>query len=225
MKILLPAWIALASSLSAAGLKFEENSIEVNAPIDSESVSRDFSFTNDGDDTVVIREADAGCSCLAVQVAGGKLSYAPGESGKLRAKFDLGSFQGAVDKQINIWLDGDPDEKPSNTLTMSVHIPEIIRLSPRTLKWEMGSKPVMKVLEIEMDYEKPIKVESVTSSNADFEAELITVEEGKKYKVEVTPKRTDVPGLSILRVETDLSISKHKIQQSFAAISPKIDKE
>jgi len=173
----------------------------------------------------VIREADAGCSCLAVQVAGGKLSYAPGEAGTLRAKFELGSFQGTVDKPINIWLQGDPDEKPSNTVTMRVHIPQIISLEPRTLKWETGSEPVMQVLEIGMDYEKPIHVKSVASSNPDFEVKLVTVEEGKKYQVEVTPKKTNTPGLSIIRIETDLEIKKHSIQQSFAAISPKIDKK
>lgn len=225
MKLFLSAWIALATTLAAAGLKFEESLIEVPAPIDAETVTRDFKFTNTGDTTLVIREADAGCSCLDVQVAGGKLSYAPGEIGTLRAKFELGSFQGTVDKPINIWLQGDPDEKPSNTVTMRVHIPQIISLEPRTLKWETDSEPVMQVLEIGMDYEKPVHVKSVASSNPDFEVKLITVEEGKKYHVEVTPKKTNTPGLSIIRIETDLEIKKHSIQQSFAAISPRIDKK
>lgn len=225
MKLFLSAWIALATTLAASGLKFDESLIEVHAPIDSETVTRDFKFTNAGETTLVIREADAGCSCLAVQVAGGKLSYAPGETGTLRAKFDLGSFQGSVDKQINIWLQGDPDEKPSNTVTMRVHIPLIISLEPRTLKWETDSEPVMQVLEIGMDYEKPIHVKSVVSSNPDFEVKLVTVEEGKKYQVEVTPTRTNTPGLSIIRIETDLEIKKHSIQQSFAAISAKVDRK
>ncbi len=220
MKIFLSAWIALATSLAAAGLKFDESLIEVDAPIDSKTVTKDFKFTNTSDADVVIREADAGCSCLAVKVAGGKLAYAPGESGTLRATFELGSFQGTVDKPINIWLKTDPDEKPSHTVTLRVHIPEMIKLSPRTLKWDMNSEPAMQVMEIEMDYEKPIHVESVTSSNPDFEAKLVTVEEGKKYKVEVTPKRTDVPSLAVLRIETDMDVQKYRIQQFFAAISP-----
>jgi len=220
MKLFLSAWIALATSLAAAGLKFDETLIEVDAPIESKTVTRDFKFTNTSDADVVIREADAGCSCLAVKVSGGKLAYAPGESGTLRATFELGSFQGTVDKPINIWLKTDPDEKPSNTVTLRVHIPEIIKLSPRTLKWEVKSEPVMQVMEIEMDYEKPIHVESVASSNPDFEVKLVAVEDGKKYQVEVTPKRTDVPSLAVLRIETDLDIQKHRIQQFFAAISP-----
>ncbi len=151
MKFLLTAWLAIATSLAAAPLKFDKTLIEVHAPIDSETVTEDFKFTNTGDTAVVIREADAGCSCLSVLVSGGKLAYAPGESGTLRANFSLGSFQGEVDKQINIWLEGDPDEKPSNTVTMRVHIPQIIKITPRTIKWKMGSDPVMQIVEIEKD--------------------------------------------------------------------------
>ena len=220
MKFFLSAFLALATSLSAAGLKFEKELIEVEAPIDDKSITRDFKFTNDTSETLTIREADAGCSCVAVKVAGAKLAYAPGESGTLRATFELGSFQGTVDKPIHIWLKTDPDEKPSNTVTLRVHIPEVIKLSPKALKWEMDSKPVMQILEVEMDYEKPVHVKSVETSNADFETKLVTVEEGKKYHVEITPKRTDVPSLSVIRIETDLPIEKHRIQQSFAGINP-----
>ena len=224
MKFLFTVWVALVTSLAAAPLTFEKPLIEVHAELDSKIVTEDFKFTNSGDSTIVIREADAGCSCLFVQVSGGKLSYAPGESGTLRAKFEVGSFQGAVDKQINIWLKGDPDEKPSNTVTLRVHIPQIIKITPRTIKWKVGSEPVMQVVEIDMDYEKAIHVTSVSSSNSDFETKLVTVEDGKKYQVEVTPKATGTPGLSILRIETDLEIKKHRIQQSFAAVSPNLDK-
>ncbi len=217
--------MAFVTSLAAAPLKFEKPLIEVHAGLDTKILTEDFKFTNSGDSTIVIREADAGCSCLSVQVSDGKLSYAPGESGTLRAKFEVGSFQGAVDKEINIWLKGDPDEKPSNSVTLRVHIPQIIKITPRTIKWKVGSEPVMQVVEIDMDYDKPIQVTSVSSSNSNFAAKLVTVEDGKKYQVEVTPKTTDTPGLSILRMETDLEIKKHRIQQSFAAVSPNIDKE
>lgn len=220
MKRLFSACIALVTSLSAAGLEFDEILIEADAPIDSKTVMRDFTFTNTSDQDVVIREADAGCSCLAVKVAGGKLAYSPGESGTLRATFEMGSFQGSVDKPIFIWLQNDRDEKPSNTVTLRVHIPEVIKMSPKNLKWEMGSKPLMQVLKIEMDYKKPIHVNSISSSNPDFETKLVTIEEGKEYHVEVTPKRTDVPSLAVLRIETDLDIEKHRIQQSFAGINP-----
>lgn len=225
MKLILAACLSLAASLSAAPLKFEKSLIEVHATLDSATVSEDFKFTNTGKQKVVIREADAGCSCLSVQVSGGKLSYEPGESGILRANFDLGSFQGAVDKQINIWLVGDPDDKPSSTVSMRVHIPQIVKITPRTVKWQVGSDPEMKIVKVDLDYKEAIHVKSVSSSNPNFETKLVTVEDGKKYHVEVTPKMTSSPGLTILRIETDIDIKKYQIQQSFAAISPNIEKK
>ena len=218
MKRILSLCLAFIFPLHA-DLKFEKPLVEIHAPIGAETVTGDFIFKNNGDKTLVIREADAGCSCLVVQVAGGKLSYAPGESGTLRAKFELGSFQGLVDKQINIWLDGDAAAKPSHSVTMRIQIPEIIKISPRTLKWKVGSAPDKQVLEIVMDYNEPIRIESVSSSSEIFDAKLITIEDGKKYEVEVTPKTTATPGLAVLRITTDLKISKHKIQQSFAVIA------
>lgn len=220
MKVLPLALLLLGAIPAAAGLKFEASEIKVDAELTDKTVTRDFKFTNSGDKTVKITQADAGCSCLAVQVAGGKFSYAPGESGVLRAVFELGSFQGTVDKQINVWLEGDPEEKPSTMLKMSVNIPVIIQLEPKTLKWDLGSSPSPKVIDVTMDYGKPIHISSVASSNETFSTKIITVEEGKRYKVEVTPEKgTDTASLAIIRIETDVDVEKQRVQQGFAVIS------
>lgn len=209
----------------AAALEFETPSIEVKADLSDKVVTRDFKFRNNGKEAVKITQADAGCSCLAVQVGGGKFSYAPGEMGVLRATFELGSFQGTVEKKINIWLEGDPEEKPSMTLTMSVLIPVIIKLEPKSLKWQVGGPAEAKVIDIGMDYSKLIHVTSVTTSNDLFFAKLITVENGKHYQVEVTPQKgTDSGGLAIIRIETDVDVAKQRVQQGFAVISKPLKK-
>ncbi len=106
-----------------AQLKFDAPVIDADAGIDDSFLTRDFKFTNAGAKPVKITQADAGCSCLAVEVAGGKFTYAPGESGILRAKFEIGSFQGTVEKQILIWLEGDGELNPSAKVMLKVHIP------------------------------------------------------------------------------------------------------
>lgn len=208
---------------AVAGLEFETPLISVEADLDDKTVTRDYKFTNNGDKAVKIKQADAGCSCLAVQVAGGKFSYAPGESGLLRAVFEVGSFQGQVDKQINVWLEGDPEDKPSSILTMSVHIPVIIKLEPKTVKWEVGAPAKAKVIDVEMNYKDPIRITSVGTSNDMFSTKIVTVEEGKHYRIEVTPaKGMAVAGLSVVRIETDVDVEKHRVQQGFAVISAPI---
>lgn len=214
----------MVTATFAAGLKFENSLNEVNAELNAKTVTSDFKFTNTGSQSVKIREADAGCSCLAVEVSGGKLSYAPGESGVLRATFEVGSFQGAVDKSINIWLDGDPADKPSSTLSLRVHIPVIIALEPKTVKWEVGEKAGTKTIEVKMSYDKPIHVTKVSTSNSDFSAELETIEKGKRYAIKVTPKNTKSPGLSIVRIETDADVQRHRVQQAFSVVRAPVPK-
>ncbi len=219
MKILLTAWLVFGGILFGASLEFEKPLIELDAAIDAKLVTTEFKFTNPGKEKLTIREADAGCSCLSVEVAGGKMAYAPGESGVFRATFEVGSFQGAVDKQINIWLDGDPEDKPSTTVTMRVNVPVIIRLEPKTLKWQVGSEAKTMTMDVFMDYKKAIHVKDVTTSNGDFETVLKTVKDGKHYQVQVTPKSTKSPGLVIVRIVTDVDVEKQKIQQGFAVVS------
>lgn len=225
MKALTFILLLLGLIPAGAALEFETPSIKVDADLNDKTVTRDFKFTNKGEKPVKIKQADAGCSCLAVQVAGGKFDYAPGESGILRAVFELGSFQGTVDKQINVWLEGDAEDKPSTSLMMSVNIPIIISLEPKTLKWEVGAPAEPKVIDVKMNYGKPIHVLSVATGNDSFSAKLITVEDGKHYQVEITPaKGTDSAGLAVVRIETDVEIEKQRIQQAFSVISAPLPK-
>src|SRR5690606_37322517 len=96
---------ALAAISYAAGLDFERTMEEVKAPADATKVTADFKFTNKSQKPVTISKTDPGCSCLSVQISGGKLKYAPGEGGTIRATFDVGNFSGTVDKAIALWLD------------------------------------------------------------------------------------------------------------------------
>lgn len=219
MKILTAILFLLAALPIRAELKFETPVIDAEATLDATTLVREFKFTNAGTKPIKITQADAGCSCLAVEVAAGKFTYAPGESGTLRATFEIGNFQGTVEKPILIWLEGDREDKPSANVTLRVHIPVIIALEPKTLKWEQGGPTEMKSMDIKMDYKKPIKIISVTTSNENFTAKMVTIEEGKHYKVEVTPRGTTAGGFTIVRIETDTDVEKQRVQQGFAVIT------
>src|SRR5690606_38524647 len=129
-------WLVCAGGLHAAGLEFAETLKEIHPKADAKTVSADFKFTNTGDKPVTISKYDAACSCMSVQISGGKLHYAPGESGVVRANFDMGNFAGTVDKTVALWLKGDREDQPSGQLTVRVHIPVLIELEPKTLNWQ-----------------------------------------------------------------------------------------
>ena len=204
--------------VAQAGLVFPEKLKEVHAPPDAHLVTVDFAFTNQGDKPVTIQKYDAACSCIGAKIKGGKLTYDPGEKGLIRTTFSLGNFSGVIDKSLQIWVEGDPKDKPSITLTVRVHIPELVKIEPKTLKWTVGEAPTPKSLTIKMNFEKPIKVLKINGSNENFTQKLETIEEGKEYRVVVTPVSTDTPGIGVLRIETDCPIARHRIRQAFFVV-------
>lgn len=218
MKIAFGIWLSLMVLVSAAGLDFPETIKEIHAPADAKTITADFEFTNRSGKDVTVREYKSTCSCMSVQIKGGKLRYAPGEAGLVRANFDMGNFSGEVDKVVAIWLDGDPADKPSLSLTVRVHIPVLVSMEPKTLKWELNGKAEPQTIRIQMKHSKPIRIRSVNSSSEAFQHDIKTIEEGKSYELIVTPTAINTQGMAVIRVETDCDLEKHRIQQAFAVV-------
>lgn len=210
--------LAMMAVAQAAALDFPNTLKEIHAPADAKVVAAEFEFTNRTDKPVRVVKYDAACSCMALKIKDSKLRYAPGESGVLRADFEMGNFSGTVDKVVALWLDDDPADKPSVRLTVRVHIPVLVSLEPKTLKWDLGGDGAPQTIRITMNHNSPIRVKSVNSSSPAFQHELKTIEDGKVYELIVKPVEIDSPGLGILRIETDCSIAQHRLQQAFAVV-------
>ncbi len=219
MKLLPLIFLALSSILQAGDLKFEKDLYEAHAGLKDELVTCEFNFTNTSDKTVKIRLADAGCSCMAVELLNGKSTYAAGESGIMRLTYKIENAQGIVNKTVSIWLEGDPEEKPSSQVAFRIHIPTAIALEPKTLNWDLNSKPEAKSIRVKIDYDKPVRITKVSSSSENFTTEIVTVEDGKSYDIRVTPKSTDNPAISLIGIESDIDLQKYRAQQGFARVS------
>jgi hypothetical protein len=218
LKVLAAIAITLAAHAHAAGLDFEKTLLEIHAPADATQVTAEFEFTNRTDKPVRITKYDAACTCMKVSVKDGRLTYAPGSSGVLRADFEVGNFSGTVDKVVALWLEGDPPERPSYALTVRVHIPVLVSLAPKTLQWETGGETSPQRIRITMQHTDPIHITGVTTSSPLFTTKLDTIEDGRVYELVVTPEEIPAPALAILRIETDCAIARHRIQQAFAVV-------
>lgn len=205
-------------ALVQAGLDFPATLKEVHAPADAKIVTAEFEFTNRTEKLITVAKVNPTCSCIAVKIKDGKLQYAPGESGLIRTEFDMGTFTGTVDKVVAIWLDNDPEEKPSLALTVRVHIPVLIQLEPKTVKWEIGGKGEPQMIRITMNHTNPIRIIDAKSSSEDFKLEIKPIEEAKSYDLIVTPMNLASAGLAVLRIETDCEFPKYRIQQAFGII-------
>jgi Protein of unknown function (DUF1573) len=218
MQFTLGVLFSLSHFALAAGLEFDELEKKVTAAAEATTVMTDFSFTNKSNKAITISKSDPGCSCLKVQISDGKLKYEPGESGVVRTTFDMGNFSGDVDKYVALWLDDAPDSSPTMRLTVHVHIPVLVGIEPKTLKWNIGEKVEPKSIRITMAEGKTIHIAGITSSSTAFSQELKTIEDGKKYDLVVTPLDPTAPGMAVIRIETDCSIAKHRVQQAFAVV-------
>lgn len=218
MKAFLLCWLAGSLTLSAAALKFDETTKQIKLGPDARTVTTDFSFKNESKEDVVIDRYDAACTCINAQIKGGKLVYKPGESGVIRAAFDMSLFSGTVDKSVAVWLKGDPKDKPSIVLTTQIVIPVLVEVEPKTLIWEVGEKPLPKTVTLTMKHDEPIRVTTVSGADARFTQELKVIEEGKKYEVVVTPAETDKVGMGVVHVETDCKIQRHRSHRVFTVV-------
>ncbi len=207
----------LTALAQAGGLEFKELTKEQSIAVDATTATTDFEFTNTGDKAVTITKSDPNCSCLAVEISGGKLKYQPGESGVIRTTFDVGNASGTVDKGVAVWLDDDPADKPSVFLQVNIHVPVLVTLEPKTLSWSLGGTLEPKTIQIRIAEGNSINVVDVKSKDT-FTCELKTLEKGRSYDLVVTPKSIDSPELGIIRIETDSKVAKLKVQQAFAVV-------
>lgn len=208
-----------------AGLSFETKLKDVHVGHDEREVTCDFEFSNDTEKAISIARYESTCSCMNVKVKGGKLRYEPGEKGVIRAIFDMGNFSGEVDKSVRIWLRGDMIDKPSITLTTRVHIPVLVEIEPKTVRWEVDpeGKPTTQVISIKMNHDKPIHVLSAEAGNQKFTAELKTLEEGKTYELHVTPVEVSKPALGVIQIRTDANSSRYSSQRAFALVRKPVE--
>jgi hypothetical protein len=218
MKAALGIWFSVMAFVSAGALEFKAPLQEIHAKLDEKNVTAEFEFTNKSDKEVTVIKYKAFCDCVSLKIKEGKLRYEPGESGLIRAEFNLANQAGVVNKDVGIWLDGDPAEKPSVHLTLRVHIPVLIEIEPKSLKWDQGGKGGPQTMTIRMKHNKPIHIKAITTASQTFKHELKTVEDGKHYELTLTPADVGNIHLVPFRIETDCDIKSYQVQQVFGAI-------
>ena len=211
-------FLFLTAILQAGDLKFEKDIYEAKVGFKDAEVISDFKFTNTSSKAITIKHVEPGCSCVTVEFFGGKTTYIAGESGVMRVKFKLDNVQGTVDKPILIYLSNDPEDQPSTKVTFRIHIPIAVSLDTKTLSWNINSKPETKTLRLTNNYDKPVHITSVSTTNENITAEIVTIEDGKSYEIRVTPKSTAAGGLCIILIKNDIEIERFRSQQAFARI-------
>lgn len=210
MKMPLACLVALfAGGVARAGLQWEKQELEFHPSVSDTAVTAEFKFTNTGPGTVTIQSIEPACGCTTAVLE--KMTYLPGEQGTIRSVFTFGQRTGDQNKAIRVRING---QDKNTILSIIAHIPELLKVSPQLVFWKTGEAPQAKTIELNVTHENPIRVTRVTSSEASVKVALETIQEGKAYRLVVTPAQTKNPVSSLLTIETEVA---PKVLQFFSA--------
>lgn len=177
--------LGLLSCLPAAfaELVFEDTTFEYRAGLADERAEAVFRFRNAGESPVTIRRLNSSCGCTVPELD--KDTYAPGESGEIRALFTFGNRVGRQEKRISV----ETDEGGSmvRSLSFITHIPQWGALQPQMLRWGLEDTPVARELRLTLPGTVDVRIERVSTDLQHF-----TVAEVRSSATEVvysvTPK-------------------------------------
>ncbi len=215
-RTLLTAFFLLFAIGANAQLTFvkTEASLALEASHDSTTIV--FPFENKSGSEIKIIEVRPTCSCITASAD--KTAYPPGAKGEVRAVLKVGSATGTIRKSINVSTATGETKHPTQKLQVAAEVPEVIKITPSMLEWEIGEDPKPKKLTFAVGYGKTIRIRTVKCSRDNFEVEIIPIKEGKKYELQLTPKDTSAAMLGVLHIETDSKVDKLKKKLAFFSV-------
>lgn len=89
-------------------IAFEENEHDFGKIKEGEIVEHTFSFTNTGNNPLVVRDARASCGCTIPEWT--KEPIQPGKDGKITVKYNSSGKEGAIKKTVSVFANTEPEE-------------------------------------------------------------------------------------------------------------------
>ncbi len=147
-----------------------------------------FRFQNAGNVPITIISLKSSCGCTTAEVS--KMIYAAGESGEVKATFEIGNRTGQQTKIITVISDDAPS-KPT-ILVYEINVQEFAIANPKFVYWRVGEAAAAKKVEIVAAASQSITAITATPNNPDITARIETIEAGKKYFLWLKPASTSV---------------------------------
>lgn len=192
---LFPVGIYLAlATVAPAQLSWERTSVELFASVGQESIVAEFPFTNRTAAAIEVQDLRSSCGCTVPMLE--KKVYAPGESGVVKARFEIESRQGQQDKSVYVQTDAGATE-----LRFVVHVPTRVEITPRLLAFA-GAGAETKTVRLSFRADAPVQEVALASAAGPFEVQVVEREHGRVYELHVTPRdaaAANVTGAIVVR--------------------------
>ncbi|MCH6256056.1 DUF1573 domain-containing protein [Puniceicoccaceae bacterium K14] len=188
----------------ASPLQWESEIIEIDPDFEEEKVIATFKFENTSDQPITITSTKTSCGCTVAELA--KKDYEAGETGEIKAVFDVGQRVGLQQKQISVHLNGEAD--PAYNLTLKVNIPRAITLKPRVRTWKKGSDLEPQTIEVILHEKLDMEINGILPLNSDGSQFEISLEPGSQkrfYTITLLPRVSDkqLRGRFVLSSDSD----------------------
>lgn len=185
------AWMRLCLALSWFGfggvmhaeLQWLARRILLEPPAGAVEAFGEFEFINRGTTPIKVVEARSDCGCTVM--APEKSEVLPGEKGKIRAVYHIGSRQGK--QSVAVTVTTSEPEAHSYELTVETEIKDFVTLTPRLIFWKVGDDPAAKIFQLTLlsNY----RFLGAESSTTDFLVEVVGQADGM-VQLRVTPRNT-----------------------------------
>lgn len=205
--------LSACSKAGGPGLVFEAKELFFPAEEGQTQLEATFHFVNRSDKPIRIQGTETSCGCLRAEPD--KTTYQPGEEGTIVAGFDFSGKSGEVENWVNVHTDV---EGLPIRLVIHVDIPRVIEFTPTIATWAIGEAPTPKRVQFKVLREKPIHIQNMELLRQGMSVNLITVEAGRHYEIELTPQSTAEPMVSAISILTDCEIPTLQRQTIFFQI-------
>jgi hypothetical protein len=196
LSLLLSLFLAIPAF---AQLKWDTTEQTLKAKPGDREIVATYRFTNTGTTAVTIDNVHTSCGCTTAALT--RNDYAPGESGQIVARMDIGNRTGHQEKSIVVTTKQNP--KSPTVLRLLADIPQAVVMKPTFVMWALGESPNPKTINIKVTDGFAVKLLKVDSDNPDIKVEVSEIHPGVELEVKVTPKDTSRPEMATLLVRTD----------------------
>lgn len=181
-------WVLAAGCLAGgdeaqATLRFATNEVALSLAEGAADTEAVFAFTNEGAAPLRITKVQAGCGCTTPRLE--RETYAPGESGVLRATYHVGGRQGAQSVRIRVTTDEERKDPYEVFLKVNILVP--VALQPRLVFWRVGEALTPKLVRVTLAEGYTLAEAIAAGSGFTAEAKAISSTEAE---VQIRPTST-----------------------------------
>jgi hypothetical protein len=158
--------------------------------------SAEFAFHNAGPRAVQLTKITTSCGCVVA--AADRTTFAPGESGSIRAVFTTGAQTGTRQKTITVATD-EAGARPT-VLLMDIRILQFVTVEPRQVLWKRGVPYEQSIL-CNSESDRKVTLSRVTCSLPGIAAVSEVIEPGRRYVVRLHAPARSSPATARISLE------------------------